>query len=755
MTETDTYLFDIEQPREWVFRGEPVWIGGWLVPKGGSVFSDIRALVDGVPYLGFLGIPHEHVEMRHRGFCGLPHAAFGLLITPPLGTREIVIQLLDGTNRWVDLWRTPVQVLAGPSRHPSLEPELIPPLLRRLLQAQRARPRKGLIKLSCQLLDEAGQVPLDTLPNPPFFGALESPSRVGGTQSGKLRVEGWLIHKEQQITRLIGTTHPLVENTVIHNHRPRPEAGALFPEHPDAAHSQFFGMLDIDEHAPNPVCVKLFAEIEDGSCHLVWTRRVFQRTCRQQELLLPARGGVAFARAVTALAAGCVLKRARLPAWESTRMGIRDARESFNRDAPKSLPRHDPRADARPVRQKVPDDSGRPLHVLLITHNLRLEGAPLFLHEYATFLVRSAGFTITVVSGEEGPLRASYEKLGASIHVVDSGPIHSAPDGDAFGARIAEIQTRLPVAAADVVVCNTLMSFWGVHLARRAGKPSLFYIHESTSIRRFFGRHLAEPIFREVEAAFTGATRALFLCQATRAYYEDHNRHGNFRIIPSWIQIDRIEEFKRSNTRAALRRKYGFADNEIIVANIGTVCERKGQHVFIRAVEHFNRCHAGPGPDPFRFLMVGARPDVYLDIINADIARLGVTNITQIPETREPYDFFMLSDVFVCTSFEESFPRVIMEAMAFQTPIVSTDVHGIKEMVRNGIEARLVAPGDPVELSNMMRTCLVEERAGRTLTPAAQTRVTGSYRSRNILPVHVALLREVFVPQNGPVRGDT
>src|SRR5690606_20172023 len=148
---------------------------------------------------------------------------------------------------------------------------------------------------------------------------------------------------------------------------------------------------------------------------------------------------------------------------------------------------------------------------------------------------------------------------------------------------------RIDWERIDLVVCNTLVSFWGVHLARLADKPSLFYIHESSTIFRFFERRLELDLHRLAAEAFHHATFALFLCQATRDYYEDHNINGNFHLVPSWINLDDMEAFRARHSRETMRRKYGFDDDETIIANIGTVCERKGQHVFLRAIEHFNR----------------------------------------------------------------------------------------------------------------------------------------------------------------------
>src|SRR6185436_6758864 len=161
---------------------------------------------------------------------------------------------------------------------------------------------------------------------------------------------------------------------------------------------------------------------------------------------------------------------------------------------------------------------------------------------------------------------------------------------------------------------------------------------------------------------------------------------------PSWIRLETIEEFRRTHPRSELRRKHGFADDEVVIANIGTVCERKGQHIFVRAIEHFNRHYGRHGK--FRFVMVGARPGIYLDLIKRDVARLGLPNVTLVPETREVADFFVAADLFVCSSYEESFPRVVMEAMAFRTPMVTTDVHGIADMVGQRQDGYLVPPGD-------------------------------------------------------------
>jgi glycosyltransferase involved in cell wall biosynthesis len=1286
VNENDAYIFEVEEPRAWVFKGEPVWISGWFLSKTGAVFSDIRAVIDGRPYLGILGMPRPEIEERQRGQAGLPHAGFLLRLAPPGGARTLRLELLDAGHHWVEIWRTSIKVERG-TRAGDYDARLLPDHLHRLLQARRAAPAADPAPLARELILAGAAVPLDTLPNPPFFGALEKPELVGGTQYGKVRVEGWLIHQQQRIVRLVGSTHPLVENEFEYGDLPRVEAATLFPGHPHAGRSQYFGMLDIDETAPGPVLIKMFAELEDGSRHLVFARRFHPRSCGVWEQPLPAfdRGefvhsffalrraaadlGVSLgsvravwpavqsayalyrreaptvippdpawqdpytawqaadrltprlkqelAKATTQLAPtgprvallidarDCptpqlqrladslraqlyphweawfvgtdalpstdarlkarpakaaefvaalnaaareadgalitlvpgnsrlspdalleiaerfavqpdlelaytdedrmddtgarsepdfkpewspafalsglfpgslsVLRRARLlelgsfrdgfaavpwldvllrasdrldgprvahiplvchhawagapreldladPSYEQARKALADAVERRRWPAQPFLPEsghhrrtrfHQVRWDAsvlarwpvtiviptrdrlhllqecvelleetvdwRYVKLVIVDDHSRdtdalrylarivqrtdlrctvvrtpdaaapfnysrlvnaamphvdtplvlhlnndvnalergwleqmagwftqddvgvvgakliypdrtlnhtgivigphggladtpfarmdeagvdlkwhaaarevsavtgaclltrtdlyrklggfdekdfgvayndvdyclrvraagrrvlytpqaklmhwgsatrgvtfdeaehiafirrfpgyrdpyfsphwrldgaqvrsrpdgpdrtrrvgPPRLLLLTHNLNLEGAPLFLLEYAAHVGRAAGGRLEVLSAQEGPLRASFEALGAHVTVADTAPLLHATDDDAFSRHLAELAGRVDWDQVDLVICNTLFSFWGVHLARSADRPSLLYVHESASVFRLFETRLPLSLHHLVHDALQRATRSLFLCAATRAYYLDDDR-GNFRIVPSWIRLEDIDAF-RTRDRMALRRKHGLREDEVVIANIGTVCERKGQHTFIRAAADFNRRQRG-GP-PVRFLLVGARPGIYLDLLKRDIARLGLDNLTLVPETREVFDFFVAADLFVCTSYEESFPRVVMEAMAFRTPIVSTDVHGIAEMIGQRQDGYLVKPGEVEALARMMATCLAKERSGKSLAPAAYSKALRFYDATRVLPWHAQLAREAVL----------
>lgn len=393
------------------------------------------------------------------------------------------------------------------------------------------------------------------------------------------------------------------------------------------------------------------------------------------------------------------------------------------------------------------------LRLLLVTHNLNYEGAPLFLLEYAAYMARHESFQLDLVTAQDGPLRAAYESLGISITLIDRHPLHGSRTDAEFAEQLELLRAKIgaPLAEADLVLGNTVACWWSVPLAAAAGKPSLLYIHESAPLRRFFAKMLHSHMQHLPRAAFRQATRVCFLCRSSRSYFEEFNDYDNFRFVSSWIDLPRIEAFKREHTKAALRRKYGYADGEIIIANVGTVCERKGQHIFIRAIDSFVRHYAGT--QKYRFLFVGGRSGEYQDSLVRDMEMLGIDQwVTVVPETRDAHDFFVLADMFVCTSYEESFPRVLLEAMAFETPIVSTDVHGIPEMVTHRAEAYLVPAGDPVKFAEIMKTCLEKLANGMSTAPMGYSKVVRAYDIGRVLPRHADMAREAVLDFDGNTR---
>ncbi|MEJ1971467.1 MAG: hypothetical protein WDM96_02830 [Lacunisphaera sp.] len=91
-------------------------------------------------------------------------------------------------------------------------------------------------------------------------------------------------------------------------------------------------------------------------------------------------------------------------------------------------------------------------------------------------------------------MRGEFAALGASVRVVDTSSLLAATSAAELRRHLARLASQVKLADAGLVVANTLSAWWGVHLAHAAGRPTLFYIHESTSPNGFFRGLLPAPV---------------------------------------------------------------------------------------------------------------------------------------------------------------------------------------------------------------------------------------------------------------------
>ena len=391
--------------------------------------------------------------------------------------------------------------------------------------------------------------------------------------------------------------------------------------------------------------------------------------------------------------------------------------------------------------------TARPFRVVVLTHNLKFEGAPIFIFELARYLAEQPGVSVTVASPEDGPLRARFESAGLKVEIWPAAALLGAKTPADFATALKNFAGSRTWDDTDVFVCNTMLTFWGVHLAAHLGKSSALYIHESNTVKRFFSPLLPPVMHETVEEAFRLATRVVYTAQATRDLHEELNVHDNFRTLASWVDFARIEQFTAAHDQAALRRKHGLDPDAVVIVNIGSVCERKGQHIYIRGIDLLGKelPTLFPGKK-IQWVMVGAREGLYMESLTEDIQLMGLHDVKIFPETPGIYDFYRLADILVCTSFEESFPRVLLEAMVFGTRIVSTDVNGITEMLTNTDEAYLVPAGDPFKLATALKMALADHFAGnQKMISMAHARAARHYHHARALPRHLQVVREAWL----------
>ncbi len=131
---------------------------------------------------------------------------------------------------------------------------------------------------------------------------------------------------------------------------------------------------------------------------------------------------------------------------------------------------------------------------------------------------------------------------------------------------------------------------------------------------------------------------------------------------------------------------------------VARLLERKGIQTILEAC-------AKPSVLPIELRIVGTGPfeTELRDMVKAYGLEDRVRFLGFVPNEELP-DHYRRSDIFVLPSATESFGLVFAEAMSCGLPIAASNVGGIPETVRDGIDGLLCPPGDPLALrENILR----------------------------------------------------
>lgn len=85
------------------------------------------------------------------------------------------------------------------------------------------------------------------------------------------------------------------------------------------------------------------------------------------------------------------------------------------------------------------------------------------------------------------------------------------------------------------------------------------------------------------------------------------------------------------------------------------------------------------------------------------------------------------ADLLVLPSFMEGLPVVLMEAMALGTPVISSRIAGVPELITEGAEGRLFTPANWDELADVLARALTETEATACMAAAAREKIAREF----------------------------
>jgi glycosyltransferase involved in cell wall biosynthesis len=178
------------------------------------------------------------------------------------------------------------------------------------------------------------------------------------------------------------------------------------------------------------------------------------------------------------------------------------------------------------------------------------------------------------------------------------------------------------------------------------------------------------------------------------------------------------------------------------LVTVARLLKRKGIGVIIEAC-------AKPEPLPVELTIVGTGP--HEETLRANVDAMGIGDRVRfmgyVPNDELP-ELYRTMDVFVLPSETESFGLVFTEAMSCELPILASDVGGIPETVRHGIDGLLCPPGCP-ELLRANIEWMIENPDGRIgMGKSGRSRILERYTWNKVAKRYLDTYKAVLFPRD-------
>lgn len=213
----------------------------------------------------------------------------------------------------------------------------------------------------------------------------------------------------------------------------------------------------------------------------------------------------------------------------------------------------------------------------------------------------------------------------------------------------------------------------------------------------------------------------------------------DFRLIPNGVELSRFVPIERP------------PNPKVKILFIGRLIARKGLQYVVRALPRIQELTQVP----FEVEVVGT--GTMRKALDGLATKLGVSHLIKYLGT-VPYDrlheSYQEADVFVLTSESEGMPAATLEAMSCGLPVVTTNVPGNQEIVRDGENGFLINVGDTEALATSLAR-LLEGRELRQRMGERSRQLMQPYEWREIMRQYVGIMEEIVHPSSSARRPHT
>ena len=337
------------------------------------------------------------------------------------------------------------------------------------------------------------------------------------------------------------------------------------------------------------------------------------------------------------------------------------------------------------------------IKLLIVSHSLVSDGAPVVLVDYVLYLSRVLRLDMKIVSRAGMPKHTSLQRDLEKANIPIS--YDSTIDGRGF----------------DIIFINTLDMWWYEGLSSKAKRETsatdgwaskaIWWVHESAR------DHFTE-VHPYLPKVLKSVNQAIFTTPQSRDVYKDLIADIPSTVIANPLDIHLSREMQLQRLHLDHRSKEIQVNNSITFVLIGTVYPGRHQLDFVQAaLQLLESC---PKAQTLYFVAVGfdGRVNEYEEKVKAAIDDAGedaAKHFRLVPRLSHFDCLQMLSaaDVLVSMSDFEAFGMTLLEAMSMGKPVITSKVDGVPSVIYH--EAIDVPLGNVLRLKEAMESMLDEK----------------------------------------------
>ncbi len=347
-------------------------------------------------------------------------------------------------------------------------------------------------------------------------------------------------------------------------------------------------------------------------------------------------------------------------------------------------------------------------------------------------LDRLGGYRTTLVTGPaigpEGELVERARRRGVDLIVLPNLRRAISPwrDALAFKALLWVFRDERP----DIVHTHSSKAgILGRLAARSAGAPVIIHSIHGPPFHAQQGR-TANWLFRRAEKLVAADTsRFISVADAMTDAFVEAGIAPREKFITIYSGMEVAPFLAQDGSRARVRAEFGIRADEIVIGKIARLFHLKGHEDVLRAF-----AEAAPRAPAARLLLVG--DGVLRDRLGALAASLGlagkVTFAGLVSPERIP-EMIKAMDLLVHASLREGLARVLPQALLSGCPVISYDVDGAREVVRDGVTGFLVPAGSVAGLREAMLRALANLDAARAMALKGRELFLDQFRAETMV----------------------